>query len=286
MKLIACITFGHEQGDIRDALRSAVELALTRSDLTVVAIDDCSGTANYSIPGVEFHRTPARVGFPGVVNYLVSELYPDADRLVLVNPDAAIDVKSLSHLVDSKNAVEVPQILNSDGFVENVRAVTNAGDQFRNLLFGERHSELPVRGSADLRTYDCPPFAASGAIVGLDAQQLRVVPLRAEFFWLEMSDWVLRSSLNGLRISLTVNADRAQHSGASTSVSYPVSVAASQMFAKATFIRTYGGALTSAFLPIAMAAKSIRFGIMRRSLRDALFVYQCGLGNANWRVSR
>lgn len=222
------------------------------------------------------------------MNELVERLGGSAERLVLINPDAQIDGETLTRLIVSEEAVAVPAIRNADGEIENVRSVTTATQQIRALLLGERYAATPSGIEKNLSNgiFPMPPACPSGAVVSIDLKLLRQTPLREEFFWLELSDWTKRVSKVTSPLRLEVLKQEAVHVGASTSVKYPVSVAASQLRAKKAFVKAYGRAWHRLLLPIAMISRSIRFGVKTKSMSNTLFLVLVGLGVKDWRVSR
>lgn len=282
MIVVACITFGHDRSDIEACLSSARELAEVDSRLTVISVDDHSGRANGSLEIIH-HVTPSRRGFPAVVQYIVEDLYPNCTRLILVNPDACVGA-ALKPLLEAKETVAVPSI-GDHGFLHNVRLTTTAGKEFRNLLFGESRSGWPLQEVEETRVVSCPPFAPSGAVISVDAQALRAVPLDANLFWLEFSDWTRRRQQRGLDTTLRILPERSEHTGASTSVKYPLSVASSQARAKVHFIRRYGRSSLRVLLPIAVLSKAVRFGISRRNILAAVFLFRAAFDAVDWRVS-
>lgn len=282
MIVVACITFGHNSSDISTCLAPALAMAKNKSDFAVISVDDNSGVDN-AAAGIRHYVTPTRRGFPAVVQYIVEELYPDCARLVLINPDAHID-KGLRALLAATEVVAVPTI-ESDGRLANVRNITTPHRELRNLLFGEAKTNFPLATQGSDLIVPCPPYAPSGAVISIDASALRETPLDQDLFWLEFSDWILRRSSVGLETSLRVIPEQSDHLGASTSVSYPRSVAASQARAKVHLIRRYGTKLSRMLVPVAVASKALRFGVKRRSLRDALFVYRAAIDRVDWKVT-
>lgn len=286
MHLVACITFGHSTADVERALGSASRLASTRNDLRVVSIDDRSGMppAPGDLTGIEYLEMPTRSGFPAVVNHLCSEVAPDCSKLVLINPDAVIDDSALSSLIEHSADVAVPSIGDGD-VLENVRLATTPAAQLRALMFGERsaarRAAISVQAPAELA---CPPHAFQGSVVSLRAELLRQLPLDPVMFWLEMSDWLRRWQIDGRQINLFVGSEIAQHAGASSAVSFPLSVAASQARAKAAYIQRYGTTAQRRLLPFALVSRGVRFALKRRSPRAGLFLVAAALGRRDWRV--
>lgn len=281
MIVVACITFGHEPTDIEECLAPALGLAKLDSNIRVIAIDDCSGVANQPA-GIDYFVTPTRRGFPAVVQYIVEDLFPACTRLVLINPDALLD-DGLRDLMQASETVAVPTI-EEHGRLHNVRRTTTALREFRNLLLGEARSNWPVTPRDVDFVLQCPPFAPSGAVISIDAEALRRVPLDADLFWLEFSDWVLSRNARGQETTLRITPHISVHVGASTSVSYPLSVASSQARAKVIFVKRYGSILVRSALPLAVASKALRYGVKHRSVRDAYFVFQAAFDRVDWKV--
>lgn len=286
MIAVACITFGHSPQDVEACLASALLLATENDEFQVLTLDDCSG-ARPCPPGIPSYDTPSRRGFPGAVQYLIDELAPGCSRLILINPDATVEADTLELLARSTCDVAVPTIRSRSrtGKVENVRFATTAMREVANLLFGERVPEYPVSARDTPRTFTCPPFAPSGAVISIDAQMLRETPLDPSMFWLEFSDWVRRRESEGRRTTLEVVAGEATHSGASTSVKFPVSVAASQARAKVAFIRSYGGLGARMLVVPAVTSRALRFALRKRSLSNGLFILRAALGRVSWKVN-
>lgn len=281
--LIACITFGHASADVLRAMAPAISLADRDAEISVIVIDDCSGKPPI-LSGIKTLEMKTRVGFPAVVNQILESTYPEISRLVLINPDALIEQAALKALIYDPGELVVPTIANGLN-LENVRPVTRASWEFLNLLFGEkrRFNEMPT--SKVNQFLSCPPFAPSGAVVAIDAQVLRETPLRPEMFWLEFSDLLLRRELMGLNTKLTVLPDLAEHLGASTSLSFPLSVAASQMRAKVSYIRSYGNVVLRALLPLAVFSKAMRVGIKLKSFTVVAFAFKAAFDVEDWRVN-
>ncbi len=230
---------------------------------------------------------PSRCGFAGVVNYVVAE-FPDADgRLLLINPDAYVGPKEIEMLLAPSDALRVPKVVNPSGQVENIRAITTAGQQLRALLFGEWAARKAITKMAfNGTTVECPPFAPSGSVLSVPLDLLRSVPLREEYFWLEQSDWLLRYFEIFGPLKLEILPISATHTGASTSIRYPLSVAASQLNAKANFVRTYGTTIHRLLLPLAIFSRTFRFFLKNRQISDALFLGKVYAGKADWRVNK
>ncbi|WP_457101796.1 hypothetical protein [Microbacterium sp. P5_E9] len=286
MIAIACITFGHTTEDVERCLSTALALSENDPRMRVITVDDSSGSAPQPrmIPGF---TTPSRRGFAATVQYIVEVIAPDCERLVLVNPDAEADVETLVALAASTDVVTVPTIISTTdrAFMENVRPSTTGSREIRNLLFGERRRAFILKPASTEQRVNCPPFAPSGAIISVDAHALRRTPLRAEMFWLEFSDWVLRRNAEGLTTELCVLPNESRHVGASTSVKYPMSVAASQARAKVCFIRDYGSWTARTFAPVAVLSRSLRFAARRRSISSGVFVFQAAMGWKSWMVN-
>jgi hypothetical protein len=281
MKIVACITFGHEADEVRRSLAPALELAAREDDVEVVVIDDSSGRGP-QLSQATCLSTPRRMGFPAVVQFLIESVYPEATRLVLVNPDATVG-DSLPPLLESQALLAIPTI-DHDGRIENVRLATTPWREVRNLLLGEAKVRYPITSTGRRQDVSCPPFAPSGAVISIDANALRSAPLRSEFFWLEFSDWVLRRARMGAPTTLEVLPNRADHLGASTAVKYPLSVAASQARAKVAFVREYGSASSRAVLPIAVLSRGVRFALKRRSTKAGVFLLRAAYNMVDWRV--
>lgn len=284
--IILCISFGHSSSQIREALEGAASYAVENSDTVVLVVDDCSGSAPTDLGGVPVFETPSRRGFAGVVSYVV-DLHAEAEgRLLLINPDACLSKNAVASLLAVESGIAVPRVLNSMGDLENIRRATTAGEQLRALLFGERFVQRVESLDPDIESIECPPFAPSGSVLSVPLEYLRSVPLRSEFFWLEQSDWVYRyADLYGA-IEVSVLPATATHTGASTSLRYPVSVAASQLKSKMNFVVEYGDSRLRLLLPLAVLLRAIRFGVKTRSLSNGWFLVKVALGISDWRVKK
>lgn len=285
MKLIACITFGHSTDEVAAALEGAVAYARATEHCRVVALDDSSGVPPAASPGIEVLSTPTRIGFAGAVNHLVQAVAPSATRLVLINPDTAPSPSTVAKLADSDATVVVPPILRTDGSLENVRRITTAAVQTRALLFGDRFTRLTRTAPAIGGGVSSPPYAVTGTVVGLDANEVRQHPFEPVLFWLEFSDWLIRLAERNGPSEIPVMGEPVAHTGASTAVSFPLSVAASQGRAKAAFVSRYGHRGLRLLLPLGALSYGLRYALKRRSLRDGIFVMAASLGFADWRVS-
>jgi len=236
-----------------------------------------------AVDGVESFSMPDRRGFPAVVQYIVEELYPECDRLVLVNPDALVSEQGLIEILATEADLVIPSIVSPDGTLENIREVTRPSWEILNLAFGEKYRGDRIPFREDGRIVVCPPYAPSGAVIAIKVELLKQLPLRSDFFWLEFSDWIRRHQE---AVSLRIVPTLVKHTGASTSVKYPISVAASQVRAKVGFVREYGGPLQKVIVVPALWMRAIRFGVRRRSVSAALRVGLSGMGLRDWRVSR
>jgi GT2 family glycosyltransferase len=285
--IVLCISFGHASSQIREALGGATSYAVEDSDTVVVVVDDCSGNAPTDLGGVSVLETPSRRGFAGVVTYVVDRYAEAEGRLLLINPDACLSKDAVASLLAVESGIAVPRVLNSTGDLENIRRATTAGEQLRALLFGERFVQRSVESlDPGIESIECPPFAPSGSVLSVPLEYLRSVPLRSEFFWLEQSDWVYRyANLHGA-IEVSVLAAAATHTGASTSLRYPVSVAASQLKSKMNFVIEYGDAPLRLLLPLAVLFRAIRFGVKTRNLSNGWFLVKVALGISDWRVKK
>lgn len=288
MNLIACITFGHAEVGTAEVLRPAVELAARRADVRVVSIDDASGLSPESGTrhGIEFMAMAERSGFPAVVNHLASVVEPSCERLVLVNPDALADVDALERLLDADSDLAVPAIHNDNGELENLRPVTTGAMQLRALMLGESAIASPSRVDQSAPcVVSAPPFAPQGAVISIAAHLIRELPLDPVMFWLEMSDWVLRWQARGKALSLSVTTDVVEHVGASTSASFPISVAASQARAKVAFVRRYGSRVQRLIVPAGVVSRACRFALIQRSPHAGWTVFRSALGWTDWRIA-
>lgn len=285
--IVLCISFGHSSEQVSIALTGALEYAERHRDTRIVVVDDCSGTPPVEIEGVTLLETPTRRGFAGAVNYVLDS-YPDANgRLLLINPDACVTADAVERLLDEKQGVSVPLVLNPQGDVENVRLATSAREQIFSLIAGEKvAARFYQRSISRANTVMCPPYAPSGSVMAYPVHLLREIPLRPEFFWLEQSDWIYRyANLHG-PLEVTVLPVEVSHTGASTSLRYPVSVAASQLRTKVNFIGAYGTVLPRLLTPLGVLLRSVRFAIKTRRLSDAWFLIKVAAGSADWRVDR
>lgn len=285
--LILCISFGHESAQIGDALRGAVAYSREYKNAEVLVADDCSGNPPSAPEGVRVLNVPSRRGYAGVVSYVL-DLYPEASgRLLLINPDASLEKDGVALLLEFAGGIAVPRVLNPAGELENVRRATTASEQLLALVFGEQMARKSVQQlSADTAVVDCPPYAPSGSVLSMPLDFLRAVPLRSEFFWLEQSDWIYRYANTNGSVQVSILPITASHTGASTSLRYPVSVAASQLRAKINFVNEYGNLLHRSFLPVGILMKAVRFGLNTRSLWNGMFLLKVGTGVADWRVSK
>lgn len=281
MIVVACITFAHSTEDVMKALLPAIELK-HRHGLTVVRLDDSSGRAPRTGSEVQDMNTPGRQGYAGAVNHLVKQ-FPLLDRLVLINPDASLTSDALQLLVTSSAELSAPRVLGRSGDVENVRRLLTPGRLLFGLLLGERVAGKLDRGVPLQSSYSCPPFAPSGSVVSVKGDLLRRWPLTPEMFWLEQSDWLRRV---GRAVTLEIVDGEAQHTGASTSAAYPLSVAGSQLRARWCYVRRYAPAFWLPALFGATGLRCVRFAVSRGSLRDGLFLFQAALGRVSWKVSR
>jgi hypothetical protein len=285
--IVLCISFGHTSHQVEDALQGAVAYAAENPDTLVLVADDCSGQAPAAPAGAELVQTPSRRGFAGVVSYVLDVHKKANGRLLLINPDAALGKEAVGSLLSQEAGIGVPRVVNSQGQVENIRSATTASEQVRALLFGEGYVRRSVKVlNEDIDSIECPPFAPSGSVLAMPIELLRKVPLRAEFFWLEQSDWVYRYSELYGPIRVSIHPFTATHTGASTSLRFPVSVAASQLRSKINFINDYGSFMQRSLLPLGILLRSIRFGLKTRQLANVVFLLRVGLGSADWRVSR
>jgi hypothetical protein len=288
--VVACITFGHTGADVELALGPAVRLAGERSDVRVLTVDDASGAIPaLTRPEIGQFVMTARSGFPGVVNHIVAELAPAARRLILVNPDARLDDDAMRRLADGTADVEVPRIVDSQGRLSSVRPVLTPGAQLLALLFGQwtdRRCADSLAGGSGEASFASPPFVASGAVISIDAEILRELPLDPGLFWIEMSDWALRAAGEQLEILGVLVDCTVEHAGASTSTHYPVSVAASQLLSAVTFIRRYGSWWHRVLLPPAVCARVVRIALQHRNVKTARFVAAVACGRRDWRVPR
>ena len=286
--IILCISFGHSSSQVYDAMRGALEHSRTHVDTLVVVADDCSGNPPLNIEGAVLLETPSRRGYSGVVNYVL-ETYPDVNgRILLINPDACLESMAVSELLSDAHGIAVPRVLNPAGELENIRRATNASEQLRALLFGERSADRTSRMGVTVESGSivCPPYAPSGSVLAIPIQHLRSVPLRAEFFWLEQSDWVIRYSRMHGPVEVSVLPVGASHTGASTSLRYPLSVAASQLRTKINFVNEYGGFGLRLLLPLGVVLRAGRFAVKTRKLSNAWFLLRVAAGLADWRVSK
>jgi hypothetical protein len=288
--IVACVTFGHPEADVAAALAGARDAANENAQIQLYWVDDASGYQPKVIPkGVRYVPLPARRGYAGVLSHIVSELCNSGDRLLLINPDASIDPVGVRKLLETDSPLAIPQIAR-DGWIDNVRTVATAREQLLALAAGEwlvRDHErlLPFNPAGEIVRLACPPHAPSGAVLSIEVDLARHTPFRSKFFWLEMSDWLLRiAQVHPVPIQLAVLPVEALHVGASTSLRYPISVAASQARAKVCFIREYGKPVDRIVWPLALLMRALRFGASQKSIRAACLVFVAGCGLRDWRI--
>lgn len=285
--IILCISFGHSSDQIAAALVGAMAHAGDRVETLVVVADDCSGNSPEAPEGAILVETPSRRGFAGVVSFVLEEYSEAHGRLLLINPDAFLEKEAVESLLSDSYGMAVPRVLNSVGNLENIRSATTASEQLFALLFGERATQRSVKSlDSGIMTIECPPFAPSGSVLAVPIEFLRSVPLRAEFFWLEQSDWLYRYARQHGTLEVSVLPITATHTGASTSLRYPVSVAASQLKSKMNFVNEYGNFLLRSLLPLGILLRAVRFGIKTRNFSNAWFLLKVASGAADWRVSK
>lgn len=285
--IILCISFGHSSNQISDALVGATAYVQDHSDTLLVVADDCSGNAPEVAGGAILVETPSRRGFAGVVTFILEKYREANGRLLLINPDAGLDKEAVGLLLSDSHGIAVPRVLNSRGDIENIRSATTASEQLSALLFGERTTQRSVKSlSSSTTAIECPPFAPSGSVLAVPIELFRSVPLRAEFFWLEQSDWVYRYAQEHGVVNVTVLPVTATHTGASTSLRYPLSVAASQLKSKINFVVEYGNLPVRLLLPLGVLLRAVRFGIKTRKISNAWFLLKVASGTADWRVSK
>jgi GT2 family glycosyltransferase len=285
--IVLCISFGHTSEQVKQALEGAVQYAAGRQDTVVLVADDCSGQPPVAPPGAVLIETPSRRGFAGVVSYVL-DVQKDVDgRLLLINPDAALGKEAVDSLLSQATGIGVPRVLNGQGHLENIRSATTATEQLKALLFGEQAASRSVKMlDESIEIIECPPYAPSGSVLAIPIGLLRAVPLRSDFFWLEQSDWVYRYARGNGPVRVSIHPFTASHTGASTSLRFPVSVAASQLRSKINFVNDYGNLMHRALLPLGVFLRAVRFGLKTRSLSNSVFLLQVGLGLQDWRVNR
>lgn len=277
MIVITCITFGHPDTDVRQALAGALDYWRAHPEAVVVWIDDASGAPWGPIDGVVAIRRTERGGYCACVSEIVST-YPEASRYVFVNPDASADAATISELADADADVAVPQV---DGTPALLPKVVTPAQQLVALAVGEAAAAWlrRLQPTTALR-------APSGAVMSFRGSDLREHPLDDRFFWLEMSEWVLRRASGGSLPSIERLACRAAHIGSSTMVHYPVSVRASQYRAKVCFIRKYGSSVQRALVPIAVLVRAMTMLVRGWGATDVRLVASASLGRSDWRVAR
>lgn len=285
--IVLCISFGHASAQVKVALAGALSYAKAHSDTLVVVADDCSGHPPLGVEGATLLETPSRRGYSGVVNYVL-DTYPDVSgKVLLINPDACVDFQAVAALLSDSHGIAVPRVINPAGELENIRRATNASEQLRALLFGEGSADRSSRKlTVNSAIIECPPYAPSGSVLAVPVKYWRSVPLRADFFWLEQSDWVIRFSRMHGPVDVSILPVSVTHTGASTSLRYPLSVAASQLHTKINFITEYGSLRLRALLPLGVVLKAARFAVKTRKISNAWFLLKVAAGVADWRVSK
>lgn len=286
--LIATITFGHIPNLLETALEGVADAATTNANIDQIIVDDASGRAPEIVHGVRVVTTPVRGGYAATVNWIVKMYGDDYERLVLVNPDASPSKEAVEQLASAKSSLAVPLVENAAGDVENIRTIATGYARVHSLLFSERFSVSSNRSTfadeAVPDNFDSPPFVPAGSVVSFAMSELRELPLDPDMFWIEMSDWVQRRSRRKGPLNVEVMDVRIAHTGASTSVSYPLSVAASQLNADVHYVRRYGNLISRALLPLAVAVRSARYAVKRGSLRGGVFMFRVGAFGQDWRV--
>lgn len=277
MIVVACITFGHDETDVSQALAGALDYQRAHPEAVVVWIDDASGAPGAPVEGVIAIRRTERGGYCACVSEIVAT-YPEATRYVFVNPDASADAATISELAHAEADVAVPHV---EGTATPLPKVVTPLQQLVALAVGETAAAW-VRRLQPATALRAP----SGAVMSFRGPDLREHPLADRFFWLEMSEWVLRRAEEGTLPSIQRLRCQATHVGSSTMVRYPVSVRASQYRAKVCFIREYGNALQRSLVPIAVVVRATTMLVRGWRARDVQLVASASLGRSDWRVTR
>lgn len=284
MILVATITFGHSAEDVQAALAPFVAARESNQQIAaVVALDDCSGVRPEILVGIESRETPERMGFAAAVNYLVTDICPEATRLVLVNPDVLMDSRGAQALLDATGPAHILPVLDEHGALENLRPLLTPRRVLVGLALRERRrrDDLPrlaAVGGAAL----CPPLVPAGTVISLDADLIRRVPFSPEMFWIEFSDWTLRLPET---ITVSISPHPVDHAGASTAVNYPLSVAASQLRARYSYVMRHGGRTHRVLLRPALMIRVLRIALKKRDRALIPFLMRAAAGTADWRVS-
>lgn len=277
---VAVITYGHPADMVREALSCALELQAEGFALTPWIVDDCSGRAP-KLSGVNTVTTPKNGGYAAAVNFAVSALAVDAERIVFINPDASMDMDSFRALVtcQSSAAVVVPSIPHGPS-LENVRRVLTSLQVLLMLVLPRlaRQALLP-NAEVPLRTDLGSGWVPAGTIASFDATYLRAHHLRPEMFWIEMSSWARDNPRAGIEVLPAV----ASHAGGSSKKQSAVKVTASQLAAYVAYLRAYGNPIEKALLPVAfILGRLVQLACLRLSVRGMVELFRLYRGESSW----
>ncbi|TXK16253.1 glycosyltransferase family 2 protein [Homoserinibacter sp. GY 40078] len=109
---LAIVTVSYSSGDVLPGLLRSLDSATTLS-ATVIVSDNGSTDGSVAeirerFPRVIVHENGANLGYGGAVNAAVAAVAPEADWILVVNPDCVLDPGSVDRLIAA--AAELPEV--------------------------------------------------------------------------------------------------------------------------------------------------------------------------------
>lgn len=280
---VICITFGHPSSMIEEALGPAI--ALSQSGVvTATILDDSSGSPP-QVVGARTVTTPGNHGYAAAVNYAVTTLARESDRVLFVNPDAELSTDTMHRLLSSafSETVIAPAIA-TGGQLENLRRTLKVSDVLT-MLVAQRltRQHLHPRASEDVVGRVGDGWVPAGTVLSFDADYLRKHPLNPAMFWVEMSAWARDHPDATFRIL----REGAIHAGGSTEGIASPAVTASRLAAQVEYVRQYGRPAERLLLPVCFILGRLLQLLSRRiTLRGCINLIQLFRRKRTWQQVR
>lgn len=279
---VVVITYGHDAEMIRTAIAGATQLKELRPDLRIAVVDDSSSSPP-RLPDYPIYATPVQMGYAGAVNWILEAVIPEEyERVIFVNPDAAIDSGALAALLDCPERLAVPSIVGSDGTLENVLPLCSPWREVGALAVGPAVMRMLQRQPSRSRDAILPlgrPWVPAGTVLAISTELLRETKLDTRMFWIEMSDLARRLTGEPFRVL----SAQATHQGDSSKSHASRAVRMSQLAARRAYIQTYGSAPARVLAHLALLVFLARRLVARDLTRPIQSIWSVWYRHRDWR---
>ena len=219
----------YDSAPLLPGLVSTLSTALADGGHELVFVDNASADDTCDVvhrlaPTANLVALDRNRGYAAGINAGIAAASPDADAVIVMNPDVRPSRHCVEHLLEALGhdgvGIAVPRLLDADGHLSfSLRRRPTVGRAFGEaVLGGTRAGRHPRLGEVvtDLDAYEEPTTAdwATGAIMAISRRCLAAVGVWNEDFFLysEETEFCARASARGFATRLVPEAE-AQHIG-------------------------------------------------------------------------